>query len=72
MAKARLIAALVLVAVALVVVLQNTQPVETRFLFVTVTMPRAALLALTMVAGIAIGILISLGFSARKARKGGE
>ena len=70
MAKAKLIAAFVLVVVALIVVLQNTQPVETKFLFVAVTMPRAALLAITMLIGIAVGMLIALGLSGRKSQKG--
>jgi len=70
MAKAKLIAAFVLVAVALVVVLQNTQAVETKFLFMAVTMPRAALLAITMLIGIAVGILIALGLSGKISKKG--
>jgi putative membrane protein len=69
MLRAKLIAALVLVAVVLVIVFQNIQPVETKFLFVTVTMPRAALLSITMLIGIAIGILVALGLSVRKPRK---
>ena len=48
---------------------QNTQPVETKLLFVTLTMPRAALLSLTMLIGIAVGILVALGLSGRKPKK---
>ena len=55
MVKAKLIAALVIVSLVLIVVLQNTQPVETKILFVTLTMPRAALLAITMLIGIGVG-----------------
>lgn len=69
MGKAKLIAALVLVAVVLIIVLQNTQPVETRVLFMTLTMPRAALLAITMLIGVGVGMLIALGLSGRR-RKG--
>jgi len=69
MAKAKLIAALVLIALFLVVVLQNTQPVETKFLFVSVTMPRAALLAMTMLIGVAVGMLVALSLSGRKRAK---
>lgn len=69
MGKAKLIAALVLVAVVLIIVLQNTQPVETRVLFMTLTMPRAALLAVTMLIGVGVGMLIALGLSGRR-RKG--
>ncbi len=66
MGKAKLIAALVLVAVVLIIVLQNTQPVETRMLFMTLTMPRASLLAITMLIGVGVGMLIALGLSGRK------
>jgi uncharacterized integral membrane protein len=51
------IAAVALVVV--VVVLQNTQSVETNLLFFTVTMPNAALLFGTLVIGFAIGALTS-------------
>lgn len=40
-----------------VVVLQNTQAVETKLLFLSVTMPNAALLFGTFVIGFAIGVL---------------
>lgn len=69
MVRAKLIAAFVLVLAGLLVVLQNTQPVETRFLFMAVTLPLAALLALTMLIGMAVGILVALGLSARKTGK---
>lgn len=68
MAKAKMIAALLLIAAGLIVVLQNTQPVETRLLFMSVTMPRAVLLIITLLIGIAVGILVALGFSAGKPR----
>jgi uncharacterized integral membrane protein len=63
MSKPRLISALVLVVVILIVIFQNSAPVETRLLFVTITMPRAALLGITMLIGVAIGILVALGMS---------
>ena len=69
MVRAKLIAALVLIAVVIVVVLQNTQPVETKLLFATLTMPRAALLAITMLIGIAVGILVALGLSGRRSKR---
>lgn len=58
--KPRLIAALLLAILAIVLVLQNTEPVETRLLFMTVTMPRAVLLLLTTLVGFAIGLLACL------------
>jgi len=72
MAKAKLIAALVLAALVVTVVLQNTQSVETKFLFATLTMPRAALLGVTLLIGIVIGMLVSLLLSGRKAKKAKE
>ena len=60
MTKLKLIVLLVLSVLAIVLVLQNTQAVETRLLFVTVTMPRAALLLLTLLLGFTCGILAAL------------
>lgn len=59
MVKLKLYAALALILLVLIVVLQNTQSVETRFLFVSVVMPRAALLAITFLVGLAAGLLLS-------------
>lgn len=53
----RLIAVLVGVVVALVIVLQNTEAVDTRLLFVTITMPRAVLLLITFLLGVIVGLL---------------
>lgn len=57
MNKLKLVAIAVISLVVLIVVLQNTQAVETNLLFLTVTMPRAALLFGTLVIGFAIGVL---------------
>jgi putative membrane protein len=57
MQKVKLVILLVLAALAIVLVLQNTQSVDTRLFFVTVTMPRAALLMLTLLMGFICGIL---------------
>lgn len=64
--------ALVLILLVLIVVLQNTQAVETRFLFVSFIMPRAALLAVTFLAGAAAGILLSISLTKRLPRKRGN
>ncbi len=69
MVKAKLTTAFVLAVLAIILVLQNTEPVETKFLFLTVTMPRAALLAITMLIGIAVGILVSLALTGRWKKK---
>lgn len=49
--------------VVLIVVLQNTQSVETKILFVSFSMPRALLLAITLVVGIIAGLLMGSRFS---------
>jgi len=69
MVKLKLFAALVLIVLVLIVVFQNTEPVETRLLFITVTMPRAALLAIAMLIGVAAGILVSLSLAKRMPKK---
>lgn len=58
--KLKLAALLVLVVIALFLILQNTQMIDTRLLFVTVSMPLAALLALTLLIGFAGGVLVTL------------
>ncbi len=68
--KLKQLLALLLAVLAIVIIAQNVEPVEVQVLFVTVTMPRAALLAITLLVGIAIGILISLGLAGR--RKGDD
>ena len=58
-AKGKLIAIAVLAILVLIVVLQNTEAVETRVLFLKLTMPRAALLFGTLIIGFVIGLLTS-------------
>ena len=55
--KLKIVGIAVLVLIVLIVVLQNTQNVDTTLLFVTVTMPNAALLFGTLIIGFAIGVL---------------
>jgi uncharacterized integral membrane protein len=70
MKKLKLIGALTAVLLSVIVILQNTQPVQTKFLLVTITMPNAVLLGITLLIGIAVGILVSLTLSGkRKTRK---
>ena len=57
MNKLKLIAIGVLALLVVVVVLQNTQAVETKLLFLTLTLPNAALLFGTLIIGFAIGVL---------------
>ncbi len=66
MPKVKLIALLVLAVLAAVLILQNTQMVVTRVLFVTLGMPLAALLALTLLVGFAGGVLAALTLGKRR------
>ena len=65
MKKMKLVGMLTAVVLSVIVILQNTQPVETRFMFIKITMPNAILLGLTLLIGIAIGILVALTRSSK-------
>lgn len=60
MRQIRLILAVVFAVLIVVVALQNTESVDTRLLFATVTMPRAVLLFTAMALGFGSGVLASL------------
>lgn len=66
MKKAKLVGALVAVVLSLVLILQNTQTVDIRFLFFSVTMPNAVLVGFTLLIGIALGILVAFVISSRR------
>ncbi len=57
MRNLRLVIAVVLALLIAVVALQNTEAVETRLLFATVSMPRAVLLFTTAAIGFGLGVL---------------
>jgi len=69
MYKLKLAAIAVLAVLVVVLVLQNTQPVQTRVFFATVTMPGAVLLLVTGVTGFVIGVLVALMVVNRKGGK---
>ena len=54
------IGAIILSIIAVIVIVQNTATVETHILWITISMPRAVLLALTFAAGVLSGILYSM------------
>ena len=66
MPKWKLITALVLTVITIVVVIQNTETVDTKVLFFTVSMPRALLLFVSFLLGTASGILLAIWYSNRK------
>ena len=55
--KIKIIAAAIVALLVLIIVLQNTESVDTKLLFVTMTMPRAALLFGTLTIGFVLGVL---------------
>ena len=60
MKRAKMIGILVLALSVAIVVLQNTESVQTKILFFSFTMSRAALLFFTALIGFIIGVLASL------------
>jgi len=62
----KLIGALMAILLIVIVILQNTQPVATRLLFITITMPNAVLVGLSLLVGLAAGILVALTFSGKR------
>ncbi|MBN2138098.1 MAG: LapA family protein [Sedimentisphaerales bacterium] len=59
MKKAKIIVLIVALILFLIVVFQNTQAVETKFLLIDFTMPRALLLILTFLVGLITGMIIA-------------
>lgn len=66
MNKTKLILIGVLIIIVAALTLQNTQPVNTRILFFTLTMPRAILLLLMMLIGFVIGIITVFHYIGRR------
>jgi len=60
MKKFKIIAIAVVSLLVLIVILQNTESVETKLLFVKITMPRAFLLMLTFLFGFIAGLLATI------------
>jgi uncharacterized integral membrane protein len=69
MVKLKISVAVALIIFMVIVVLQNTDAVETHMLFITFTMPRAALLAVTFLIGTASGLLLSFTLKKHKTAK---
>lgn len=59
MHQVKVFSILILLLIVLVIVLQNTEPVVTKLLFISITMPRAVLLFGTTVLGFVLGVLVS-------------
>lgn len=59
MSRIKLIAGGILVLLVAVVCLQNTETVDTRLLFITVSMPRIVLLAVSFLVGLIVGGILT-------------
>ncbi len=59
MKKAKIIVITVICVLALIIIFQNTESVDTNLLFMTVTMSRALLLIMTFIMGFAAGLITS-------------
>jgi len=62
MRKVKLIVIIIVSVLTIVILLQNTEPVQARVLFATVQMSRALLMMLTFVLGFIVGILVPTYF----------
>jgi uncharacterized integral membrane protein len=60
MKKLKLTSAAILAILVVILIFQNTTAVDTKILFITVTMPRALLLFITWLIGVAVGLLLAL------------
>ena len=66
MERFKIISIGILALLGVIIILQNTEPVETKLLFLSITMPRAILLMGTTLIGFALGVLVSFYFQRRK------
>ncbi len=69
MSRWKIIVVAIVAILAIILVAQNTQAVETKLLFATVTMPRAVLLFVTLVIGFVIGVLAAEKIARKRAVK---
>ena len=58
--KIKISVAAVVAILAIIVIFQNTEVVETRLLFITVGMPRALLLIVTLLLGVLLGLMTAV------------
>ena len=58
--RIKIAVAAVVAILAIIVIFQNTEVVETRLLFITVGMPRALLLIVTLLLGVLLGLMTAV------------
>ena len=66
MTKTKLIMATGLGILSIVLIVQNTEMVETEFILWSFTMPRAVLLLISTLLGFVVGVLVSLATMKKK------
>ena len=59
MSKTKLIIAIIIAVLVLLLILQNLESCTTRFLFFSVTMPKALMLFIALAAGFIVGLLVA-------------
>jgi putative membrane protein len=64
--KLKIAAISIAVLLVLIVILQNTEPIETQILFASLKMPAAALLFGTLMIGFGLGVLTAARISRRR------
>lgn len=69
MQRMKSILIIVILAFFCIVFLQNTQSVETRILFMSVVMPRAILLIITLLIGFVLGLIFPFFIKRSKQKK---
>ena len=67
MDKVKLIITLAVAIITLIIILQNTAVVETKLLFVTVSMPLVLLLFMTLLIGFILGVVGSISWRKKPA-----
>lgn len=66
MKPGKIIAILILALLVLIVIMQNTAPVQTDILFISFQLPRALLLFITTLIGFILGLLVGLARNSKK------
>ncbi|MFY9984018.1 MAG: LapA family protein [Chthoniobacterales bacterium] len=66
MRNLKIIAASVLAILVAILVIQNTEPVETHLLNTTVAMPHAVLIFISAAAGFALGVLLTMSLKSKR------
>ena len=66
MTRTKVVITTILALLVFIVILQNTAAVETKILFVTITMPRAVLLIGTTLVGFLLGVLVAFRMAKQK------